>query len=48
VNGTVSIGVAAFPQHAATPDSEDELFRRADRALYEAKRLGKDRVVIAS
>ncbi|HEY8648407.1 MAG TPA: diguanylate cyclase [Candidatus Limnocylindria bacterium] len=45
VNGTVSIGVAAFP---GTADSEDELFRSADRALYEAKRLGKDRVVIAS
>ena len=45
VNGTVSIGVAAFPR---TADSEDELFRRADRALYEAKHLGKDRVVIAS
>ena len=44
VNGTVSIGVAAFP---GTADSEDELFRSADRALYEAKRLGKDRVVIA-
>jgi len=44
-NGTVSIGVAAFPR---TADSEDELFRRADRALYEAKHLGKDRVVIAS
>lgn len=45
ISGTVSIGVAAFPK---TADSEDELFRRADRALYEAKRLGKDRVVIAS
>jgi len=48
VNGTVSVGVAAFPRQGETPDSEDELFRRADRALYEAKRLGKDRVVIAS
>ena len=45
MSGTVSIGVAAFPR---TADSEDELFRRADRALYEAKHLGKDRVVIAS
>lgn len=48
VKGTVSIGVAAFPGQGETPDSENELFRRADRALYEAKHLGKDRVVIAS
>jgi len=45
VSGTVSIGVAAFPR---TADSDAELFRRADRALYEAKRLGKDQVVVAS
>lgn len=45
VSGTVSIGVAAFPRSA---DSDDELFRKADSALYEAKHLGKDRVVIAS
>lgn len=44
VSGTVSIGVAAFP---GTGESDDDLFRRADRALYEAKRLGKDRVVVA-
>ena len=42
---TVSIGVAAYPDSAA---DEDALFRRADAALYEAKRGGKDRVVIAA
>ena len=38
---TVSIGAAVFPDHART---EDELFSRADSALYKAKRNGKNRV----
>jgi diguanylate cyclase (GGDEF)-like protein len=37
----VSIGVATFPQDA---DDAVELFRRADEALYLAKRTGKRRV----
>jgi diguanylate cyclase (GGDEF)-like protein len=40
---TVSIGVAAFPSAA---DSPDELVRNADKALYLAKRSGKDRVEV--
>jgi diguanylate cyclase (GGDEF)-like protein len=40
---TVSIGVATLPIHAA--DAE-ELVAKADRALYAAKRLGKDRVAV--
>jgi diguanylate cyclase (GGDEF)-like protein len=41
---TVSIGVAAFPDHGA---SLEELTKRADTALYNAKRHGRDRVVCA-
>jgi diguanylate cyclase (GGDEF)-like protein len=37
----VSIGVAVFPDHAG---SEEELFAKADSALYRAKRKGKNRV----
>jgi diguanylate cyclase (GGDEF)-like protein len=40
-NVTVSVGVAAFPSDAA---SEDELIRLADRAMYEAKQKGRNRV----
>jgi diguanylate cyclase (GGDEF)-like protein len=36
---TVSVGAAVFPAHGA--DAED-LLRRADEALYEAKRAGRD------
>lgn len=42
---TVSIGLAAFPNDA---ESIEELIRNADRALYQAKLQGKNRVVIFS
>ena len=37
----ISVGVAAFPDDAT---SQDELFQRADEALYRAKQGGKNRV----
>ncbi|MGE0545594.1 MAG: diguanylate cyclase [Kofleriaceae bacterium] len=39
---TASLGIASFPESKAT-DGED-LVRRADRALYRAKKTGKNRV----
>lgn len=41
---TVSAGVAALPSHAS---DADELLRKADDALYSAKRTGRDRTVRA-
>ena len=41
---TVSVGVAAFPDHGS---SAKELITAADAALYQAKREGRDRVVVA-
>ena len=41
---TVSIGLALFPDHAADPES---LFQIADAALYEAKKTGRDKLVVA-
>lgn len=42
---TVSIGVACFPEDAAL---KEDVIRRADQALYEAKHKGRNRVVLAS
>ncbi len=41
VHITVSIGVAAYPAHADTPD---KLVAAADSALYAAKQVGRNRV----
>lgn len=42
---SASIGIVSFSDTAATTD---EVLRRADQAMYEAKRSGKDRVVQAT
>jgi diguanylate cyclase (GGDEF)-like protein len=41
---SISIGIAALPDDAET---ENELIEKADNALYEAKRTGKDRYCVA-
>jgi len=41
---TLSVGVAAFPEHGDTPFL---LIRAADQALYRAKAAGRDRVMLA-
>ena len=41
---SVSAGVAAYPVHGADPEA---ILQAADRALYRAKELGRDRVVVA-
>ena len=41
---TVSVGVAAYPEDT---DDAAELFGLADDALYQAKRLGRDRTRMA-
>ncbi|WP_041933209.1 diguanylate cyclase [Gloeothece verrucosa] len=41
---TVSLGVAIYGLHGKT---QEQLLRAADKALYEAKNSGRNRVVIA-
>ncbi len=40
---TISIGIAAFPAHAATAE---DLIKKADLALYQSKKNGKNRVSV--
>jgi two-component system cell cycle response regulator len=40
---TISVGAATFPDNAQT---KDELIEKADKALYRAKRLGKNRICV--
>lgn len=42
-NSTISIGVATYP---CTTNNIDELLEDADKALYEAKRTGRNKVVL--
>jgi diguanylate cyclase (GGDEF)-like protein len=42
---TASVGVVSFTETSA---SAEELLRKADQAMYEAKRMGKDQVVHVS
>jgi diguanylate cyclase (GGDEF)-like protein len=42
---TLSVGVAQYPDHARTVDG---LIRAADRALYAAKKAGRDRIEVAT
>jgi diguanylate cyclase (GGDEF)-like protein len=41
---TVSIGVAAFPEHG---EALEDVIQAADKALYESKREGRNRVTVA-
>lgn len=41
---TVSTGIASYPEHG---DTFRELVESADRAMYRAKQLGRDRVAVA-
>jgi len=42
---TISIGIATFPEHGT---SKAELIGNADNALYQAKKSGKNRIILAS
>ena len=44
---TVSIGIAAYPAEAEKRN-RDDIVRRADAALYDAKRGGRDRIELCS
>ena len=41
---TISLGVAGFPSDAK---SNAELIKKADEALYQAKKTGKNKVIIS-
>jgi diguanylate cyclase (GGDEF)-like protein len=41
IQNTVSIGIACYPEHGRTLDA---ITARADQAMYEAKKLGRNRI----
>jgi diguanylate cyclase (GGDEF)-like protein/PAS domain S-box-containing protein len=41
---TLSMGIAAFPTHASNAET---LVKAADKALYQAKKEGRDRIIVA-
>lgn len=43
INITVSMGISSYPRHGET---KEELMRAADRALYSAKNMGRNRVAV--
>jgi diguanylate cyclase (GGDEF)-like protein len=43
IQASLSFGIASFPEHGTSPE---ELIRCADRALYQAKAQGRNRVVM--
>ena len=45
LNVTVSVGISAL---AGVDEGGDELLKRADRALYQAKREGRNRVILSA
>jgi diguanylate cyclase (GGDEF)-like protein/PAS domain S-box-containing protein len=45
VGMSISVGIASYPTHASTAE---ELMTRADEAMYEAKRAGKNQVRVAA
>lgn len=42
---TISCGVASYPDQAQTRETHTEVIERADSAMYQAKRQGRNRVV---
>lgn len=46
IHVTVSVGVTSFPEFHV--EKEEELIKRADEALYAAKRNGRNQVVVAA
>jgi diguanylate cyclase (GGDEF)-like protein len=45
VNLTVSLGISTFPEDGR---NEDDLLKKADEALYNAKDLGRNSVCISA
>jgi GGDEF domain-containing protein len=44
---TASIGVTIFPQEGPQGLGPDQLLRHADQAMYNAKRLGRNRYALS-
>ncbi len=45
INTSLSVGIASLAE--ACPSTDEEFVRAADRALYEAKELGRNRIIVS-
>ena len=48
ISASVSVGLSLYDPAVGAPEAGTQLLVRADAAMYDAKRAGKDRVTVSA